>query len=146
MQHIRFIIILGLSITSYIQASEYNCEQMVKLSQECFNCQEKKNCTSYHNVNCPKIDSYKQKCADYVSTQMVNPSQSTTALTDNPEKKQNKKNEPYPIINNKGLKGNDINALTPDKPVPAPGMQNKQPNPSKSLSSPPNNYLMRSWY
>ena len=72
--------------------------------------------------------------------------ESSAAPTENPEAKQNKKNEAYPLLNNKGLKGNDINALTPDQPIPAPGMNNTQPTPSKDLSSPPSNFIMRSWY
>jgi len=146
MSTIRLVVILGLLLSTYIQASQYNCEKMIQLSQECFNCQQKQNCTSYHNLNCPKIESYKKKCADYLSTQMPPPGDSTTPRTENPEKKQNKKNEAYPLLNNKGLKGNDINTLTPDQPIPAPGMNNTQPNPSKNLSSPPSNFIMRSWY
>jgi hypothetical protein len=146
MRNMRLALIFGLLITAYVQASQYNCEKMVTLSQECFNCQQKKNCTSYHNLNCPKIDSYKKKCADYLSTQVGQADGATSQPTDNPEKKTNQKNEPYPIINNKGLKGNDLHAVTPDQPIPAPGMNNTQPNPSKNLSSPPSNFIMRSWY
>ncbi|MEL0011682.1 MAG: hypothetical protein VW868_09100, partial [Bacteroidota bacterium] len=130
----------------YIRASEYDCQKMVQLSQECFSCQQKKNCTSYHNLNCPKIDNYKKKCTDFLSQQVQALPNDGVTDPNNPEAKQNQKNEPYPIINNKGLTGSDIHTVTPDQPIPAPGMNNTQPNPSKSLSAPPSNFIMRSWY
>ena len=123
-----------------VYASDYDCQQVIKLSQECAQCQMNKNCNSYHSINCPKIPKHKKKCQDFL----------TQKVEDNKQKNPYDvlEKNPYPIQqnNNREQMGSDLNAVIPDQPKPAPGMENTVPDKSKTLTPPPSNFILRGWY
>ncbi len=127
-------------ISSTTLASQYDCQQAIKLTQECTMCQQKKTCNSYHASNCPRIPSYQEKCKDFITKSMEEQNQYNNMPI--PE------NNPFPIEqnNNRNTLGSDLNTVIPDVPKPAPGMENQVPKKSQDLTPPPSNFIMRSWY
>ena len=125
--------------TKIALGSNYDCQLVMKLTQQCAQCQMEKNCNSYHSINCPKIPSYKKKCQDFL----------TKSIEENKQKNPYEllEKSPYPIQqNNNREPGSDLNAVIPDQPKPAPGMENTVPDKSKTLTPPPSNFILRGWY
>ena len=137
----RVITLTLIVLTSNIaSASEYDCQQAIRLAHECTTCQQKKTCNSYHASNCPRISSYQKKCKDFITKSIEEQKQNNNIPI--PE------NNPYPIEqnNNRDTLGSDLNVVIPDVPKPAPGMENEVPKKSQDLTPPPSNFIMRSWY
>ena len=91
---------------------------------------------------CPTIPKLQNKCQKFLEKQ------NKKNLEEKYQGTLKEDNSPYPLQKNKnnGLTGNKLNKVIPDRPLPAPGMDNKVPDTSKDLTAPPNNFIMRSWY
>lgn len=138
---IRVITLTLIVLTNIIaSASEYDCQQAIRLTQECTMCKQKNTCNSYHASNCPRIPNYQKKCKDFLTKSLEEQKQKDNMPI--PE------NNPFPIEQNnqRNTLGSDLNAVIPDVPKPAPGMENEVPKKSQELTPPPSSFIMRSWY
>ncbi|MEE3003055.1 MAG: hypothetical protein VX335_01760 [Pseudomonadota bacterium] len=136
------LLLMYLSLSNFTYASEYDCQKFIQLSSECAQCTQNKNCNSYHATMCPTIPKLQNKCQKFLEKQ------NKKNLEEKYQGTLKEDNSPYPLQKNKnnGLTGNNLNKVIPDRPLPAPGMDNKVPDTSKDLTAPPNNFIMRSWY
>ena len=136
--------------TSVYAQSDYFCQTYNSLLTSCNTCKSNNSCTSVDHAQCSKLTTYKQKCETEKQQTQETPveieEKTYNSTTDDSTKKSDTKSSSPFNRKTPGL-DNNLNVVTPDKPVPAAGMKNKPPTPSmKQLKTPSSNFIMKSWY
>ena len=143
--------LLCILFSTFVYAqSDYFCQTYDSLLTSCNTCKHNNSCTTIDHAQCSKLTIYKQKC----ETEKQQPQEAPVEIEEKPyeatsedssQKTNNKSSSPFDR-KTPGLY-NNLDVVTPDKPVPATSMENKPAIPStKQLKKPSTDFIMKSWY
>ena len=146
--HVLFCMLF--CVTVYAQQDDYFCQTYNSLLTSCNTCKTNNTCTTVDHAHCSKLTTYKQKC----ETEKQQPQEAPVEIEEKPyssthgdSTQESNTTSSSPFDRKTPSLDNNVDVITPNKPVPATGMKNKPATPStKQLKKPSTDFIMKSWY